>query len=309
MNSVEQFLEPLLTDPRITDICIQSEGGTFVDRGRGMERVESVDVLTNDEWKSWALTRLSEQGKSWNAAMPFCDGVIRPHHRIHVAFPALTSSGMTISIRSLPVATSKRESVWARDPMFERLVSFVKSGASLIIAGPTGSGKTTLMRDLLEYVPENERIIALEDTPEIHPHHPHFLSLRSRAPNSDGFGEVTLRDLLKQTLRMRPDRIILGECRGPEVLDLLQLLNTGHRGAMATLHAHTPRDALRRIELLCLLATHGRLESRVIREMLAYGIQVLVQVERTKEGRKITGVVQVEGKEGEMILLRPLTPV
>lgn len=306
MNSVETFLKPLLSDPYITDICIQLEGGAFIDQGNGMEKVAPTHSISDEEWKSWALSRLSEQGKSWNAAMPFCDGVILPHHRIHVAFPALTSHGMTISIRALPVAASKRESVWEKDPMFEKLAGFVKSGASLIIAGPTGSGKTTLLRDLLEYIPENERIIALEDTPEIHPHHSHFLSLRSRAPNSDGFGEVTLRDLLKQTLRMRPDRIILGECRGPEVLDLLQLLNTGHRGAMATLHAHTPRDALRRIELLCLLATHGRLESRVIREMLAYGIQVLAQVERTKDGRKITGVTEVCGKEGEMILLRQL---
>ncbi|MCM0606634.1 MAG: CpaF family protein [Xanthomonadaceae bacterium] len=304
--NIDSFLDPLLTDRSVTDICIQSGSDVFVDRGNGMEK-HVGSLFTEEHWKTWVLERLSEQGKSWTAAMPFCDGVIRPHHRLHVAFPALSSGGMTVSIRALPVALGRRESVWAGDPYFGRLVELVIRGCSVIISGPTGSGKTTLLRDLLEYVPHTERIIALEDTPEIRPHHEHFLSLRSRAPNSDGFGEVTLRDLLKQTLRMRPDRLVLGECRGPEVLDLLQLLNTGHRGAMATLHAHTPRDALRRIELLCLLATNGRLESRVIREMLAYGIQVLVQVERTPLGRKITEVVQVAGKEGETILLRPLT--
>lgn len=304
--AIDTYLAPLLSDRTITDICIQSNSDVFIDRGNGMERAPATSH-SEEEWKSWVLEKLSQQGKSWTSAMPFCDGVIAPHHRLHVAFPALTSSGMTISLRALPVSLGVRESVWAQDPFFPKLVEFVRQGCSVIISGPTGSGKTTLLRDLLEHVPAYERIIALEDTPEIKPHHEHFLSLRSRAPNSDGYGEVTLRDLLKQTLRMRPDRLVLGECRGPEVLDLLQLLNTGHRGAMATLHAHTPRDALRRIELLCLLATHGRLESRVIREMLAYGIQVLVQVERTSQGRKITEVVRVEGKEGEMILLRPLT--
>jgi pilus assembly protein CpaF len=177
----------------------------------------------------------------------------------------------------------------------------------LVVAGATGSGKTTLLSDLIGEIPAQERILALEDTPELFPPHPHFLSLLSRPPNADGFGEITLRTLLKQTLRMRPDRIVLGECRGDEVLELIQALNTGHRGSLCTLHANTPRDALRRIELLCLLASNGSLPLSAIRELLAHGLQWIAQVRRLETGeRKITEVWKVEGKEGDTILLRPV---
>jgi pilus assembly protein CpaF len=173
-----------------------------------------------------------------------------------------------------------------------------------VISGATGSGKTTLANDLIAEIPQNIRIIALEDTSELAPQHPHFISLVSRAPNADGFGEVTLRTLLKQTLRMRPDRIILGECRGAEVLDLLQVLNTGHRGALTTLHANSPRDALRRIELLCLLASGGSLPSSVIRELLSLGIQWVVQIQREGMVRRISELWKIEGREGDTILMR-----
>ena len=163
-----------------------------------------------------------------------------------------------------------------------------------------------LASDLLEEVPAQERILALEDTPELAPAHPHFVSLISRPPNADGFGEVTLRMLLKQALRMRPDRIILGECRGMEVLDLLQALNTGHRGSLATLHANSPRDALRRVELLCLLAASGAVPLSAIRELLAVGVQWIVQVKRVGAQRQITELWRVDGREGDTILLRPM---
>lgn len=178
-------------------------------------------------------------------------------------------------------------------------------GESIIISGATGSGKTTLATDLLSNVPEHERILALEDTPELAPKHSHFLSLISRPPNADGFGEVTLRTLLRQALRMRPDRIILGECRGPEVLDLLQAMNTGHRGLLATLHANSPRDALRRIELLCLLSGSS-LSQKVTRELMTLGIHWIAQVKRSGPTREITELSHVEGNEGETILLRSI---
>lgn len=189
-----------------------------------------------------------------------------------------------------------------------------REGDSVLLAGATGSGKTTLANDLLSEVPCHERILALEDTPELAPAHPHFVSLTSRPPNADGFGEVTLRTLLKQALRMRPDRVILGECRGGEVLDLLQALNTGHRGAMATLHANSPRDALRRIELLCLLASQGSVPIPAIRELLAAGVQWIAQVRRTPDEsgrarREIHELWRVEGREGDTILMRPIVKV
>jgi pilus assembly protein CpaF len=176
----------------------------------------------------------------------------------------------------------------------------------VLLCGATGSGKTTLLGDLLAEVPAGERILAIEDTPELNPDHPHFLSLYSRPANADGFGEVTLRALLRQTLRMRPDRIVLGECRGPEVLELLQALNTGHRGAMATLHANSCRDALRRVELLCLLASSGSIPQSAIRELLGSGISWVAHVSREEGQRRIDEICRVEGREGDTLLLRPM---
>jgi pilus assembly protein CpaF len=206
------------------------------------------------------------------------------------------------SVQTREIATSR----WQDSPLYEKLQSIVLSGDSLLIAGATGSGKTTLLSDLLGIIPPHERIIALEDTPEIIPQHPHFISLVSRPANADGYGEVTLRMLLKQTLRMRPDRILLGECRGSEVLELLQALNTGHKGAMATLHANSPRDALRRIELLCLLSAGSSLSSSCIRELISLGIQWVAQVERTGPYRRVSELYRVEGREGDTILMRPM---
>jgi pilus assembly protein CpaF len=228
-----------------------------------------------------------------------------------VAFPPLARQGILISLRRLPHLTPSSlphqitgEQRWVNSPLYRWIAQQVKRGDSVLISGATGSGKTTLASDLLAEVPETERIIALEDTPELSPPHPHFLSLTSRSANADGYGEVTLRALLKQTLRMRPDRVVLGECRGDEVLDLLQALNTGHRGALGTLHANSPRDALRRIELLCILASGGALPISGIRELLSVGIQWVVQVIREKKERKISECWKIEGREGDTILMR-----
>jgi pilus assembly protein CpaF len=150
-------------------------------------------------------------------------------------------------------------------------------------------------------------MIALEDTAEIHPAHPHFLSLLSRAPNADGFGAVSLKDLLKQTLRMRPDRVLIGECRGDEVLDLLQALNTGHRGTLATLHANSARDALKRLELLALIAARGTIPSTLIKELISNGVQKIVYLKRENGVRKIQSVIAIQGMEREVILTRDLT--
>lgn len=310
---IPAWLEPALASPDITDACINGTAGIFVDRGAGMERFEPEPRYTHEELRGWVLEALASIGKSWDAKHPFVDGTLPSGHRIHVTFPPLARQGLLVSIRRLgsiqgtdPDAPAKAMARWGGSPLYDPLRQAVRQGDSILISGATGSGKTTLASDLLAEVPARERVIALEDTPELGPFHPHFLSLVSRPPNADGFGEVTLRTLLRQTLRMRPDRIVLGECRGPEVLDLLQALNTGHRGALATLHAHSPRDALRRIELLCLLAGGGAIPVPVIRELLAVGVQWIAQVERTESGRAVTQLHRVEGREGDTILLRPM---
>ena len=309
------WIHELLRLDDINDLCLNGSGEAFWDRGFGMEPVPKERIPTpwgDAELKSWILSELAAIGKSWDARNPFMDAVLSGGHRIHVLFPPICNKGITVSIRRvhrpfIDPSSPKPQSRWARDRNWSFLRDRVRAGESVLVAGATGSGKTTLLSDLISEIPPQERILALEDTPELFPRHPHFLSLISRPPNADGFGEITLRTLLKQTLRMRPDRIVLGECRGDEVLELVQALNTGHRGALCTLHANSPRDALRRVELLCLLASRGALPLPAIRELLAHGLQWLVQVRRLETGeRKITEVWKVEGKEGDTILLRPV---
>ena len=304
-----QWLELLLSDSQVTDICMNGPSECFVDRGEGLVP-EKPEWKSAEELKAWVLNLISASGKSWDARHPFVDATVLGTHRLHLTFPPIAPQGILLSLRRLPRqsergATNQDLQRWSESPLYLKLAEVVAAGDSVLISGATGSGKTTLVNDLLSHVPPHERMIALEDTAELAPIHPHFLTLLSRPANADGFGEVTIRALLKQTLRMRPDRIILGECRGTEVLELLQVLNTGHRGAMATLHANSPRDALRRMELLCLLAGSGSIPISAIRELLALGIQWVAQVKRIGAKRQITELWRIEGREGDTILMRP----
>ncbi|MGK5084305.1 ATPase, T2SS/T4P/T4SS family [Bdellovibrionota bacterium FG-1] len=309
-NSTPPWLLTLLQRPEVTDICINGTEEVYLDQGDGMVRLEHKPLWNHEtEMHQWVLHHVAAAGKTWDARYPFIDATLLSGHRLHVAFPPLARPGILISLRRL--AQPRIESRWKNSPYYEVLCQAVRRGESILVAGATGSGKTTLVNDLLGEIPSHQRILALEDTPELWPAHPHFISLNSRPPNADGFGEVTLRTLLKQALRMRPDRVILGECRGAEVLDLLQALNTGHPGAMTTVHANSPRDALRRIELLCLLAAGTAIPLSAIRELLACGIQWLVQVGRVasqngQPRREILEIGRVEGREGDTILIRPL---
>ncbi len=311
-ESLEDRLLPLFADPGITDICFSARGLTF-DRGEGLR--PDLGFFTGvEEIRNWVLRQISAAGKSYDAKFPFIDLVIPGdshvpfRHRLHALFPPLSASGLLVSLRKLP-EPGIAEKVWASSPYYPLLREIVRSHQTILISGSTGSGKTRLMNELLSEVGPSERILALEDTPELAPNHPQFYSLISRAANADGFGEVSLRTLLKQTLRMRPDRIVLGEIRGNEVLDLLQSLNTGHQGTIATLHANTPREALKRIEVLCLLAAGASLPLSALRELLAGGVRWLVQVERTPEGRRVRELVEIAGREGDTILLRPKSPL
>jgi pilus assembly protein CpaF len=305
-------LRERIEDPATTDIVLNGSGSAFFDRGKGLE---SMGVLWSEEaLRAWVLHSLSLIGKTWDARFPFLDCVFPSGHRAHLSFPPSSRSGLLVSLRRLPRletggignASKQRQERWGACPELARLIAAAQAGDSILVSGSTGSGKTTLTNDLLAEVPEHERVIAIEDTPELSPAHPHFISLVSRPPNADGFGEITLRTLLKQTLRMRPDRIILGECRGIEVLELLQALNTGHRGTIATLHANSPRDALKRVELLCLLAAQGAIPLGAIRELVCLGLQWIIQVARTNEGRRITEITRIEGREGDTVLTRQI---
>lgn len=323
-NGAPAWLAHALASPEITDICLNGATGAFADSGGGMRPIAERETWPEEDMRNWVLTQLAATGKSWDARHPFVDAVLPSGHRMHVAFPPLARQGMLVSLRKLAAmsaaaddgdatdAASRGARRWtASREAYSLLRQAVSDGDSILLSGATGSGKTTLASDLLAEVPAHERILALEDTPELSPRHPHFVSLTSRPPNADGCGEVTLRTLLRQALRMRPDRVILGECRGGEVLDLLQALNTGHRGAMATLHANSPRDALRRVELLCLLASQGSVPLPAIRELLSAGVQWIAQIARETDPsgravRLIREVWRIEGREGDTILMRPM---
>lgn len=327
-QNLASVLANVLMDPKVTDLCLNGAQGIFIDDGStlngGMRPLPLSDPtlsITEENIREWVLEQMSLVGKTWDAKLPFVDATLPSGHRLHVAFPPLAQQGILVSLRKIPKSSSKltgdlvaakalAQERWQESPFFYALWDAVERGDSILISGATGSGKTTLANDLLTAVPAYERIIALEDTRELAPAHPHFLTLVSRPANSDGFGEVTLRALLRQTLRMRPNRIILGECRGAEVLELLQALNTGHKGSMATLHANSPREALRRIELLCLLASSGSVPIACIRELLSMGVQWIAQVVRHTNGstssRRIQELWKIEGREGDTILMRQM---
>ena len=311
MSETPVWLQNFLVDEKTTDLCLNGPHEIFRDAGFGLQREVISGFAGESEYRKFVLEQISASGKTWDAKLPFLDTVFFKTHRAHIAFPPLAQHGIYLSLRRLPPRTilplvNIREQAtqrWrASAEAFASLVQATQSQQTILFCGGTGSGKTTLLNDLLAFAAETERLIALEDTPEIHPHHPHFLSLLSRVANADGYGQVSLRDLLRQTLRMRPDRILIGECRGDEVLDLLQALNTGHRGTMTTLHANSARDGLRRLELLALLGARGTIPSGLIRELIAHGVQKLVFLEK----RKIKTILGIEGMERETILTRPL---
>ncbi len=305
MDTLENRLCPYFADEKITDILLSPDSLKF-DRGSG---IESVDWKTSEEeLKIWVLQMLGRMGRSFDAKTPFNDGIIETSNgpfRFHSIFPPLTRQGTQISLRRLPRSGSANiPKFWRLDPHYEFLKNAVLRSDNMIVCGSTGSGKTTLINELLSELPQNERVISLEDTPELSPALHGHLSLLSRPPNADGFGEISLRSLLKQTLRMRPDRIVLGECRGEEVLDLLQALNTGHRGTLATLHASSAREGVKRLELLCLLSGSANLSLSAIRELIALSIRFIVFVERGLSGRKIREIIEISGREGDTLLFR-----
>ncbi len=317
MNAVSSRLSALLENPKITDLCFNRFDCLYLDQGKGMEPDPGEPLFSSEiEYRNFILEQISLSGKTWDAKLPFVDTVFFQSHRAHVAFPPLAQFGIYLSLRRLPPKQRLEINVgrglalerWsASSTAFQILKQAIENHETIILAGGTGSGKTTLLNDLLSFASEKERLIALEDTAEIHANHPHFLGLLSRTANADGFGQVSLRDLLKQTLRMRPDRILLGECRGDEVLDLLQSLNTGHRGTLATIHANSAKDALKRIELLALLAARGTIPGQLIKELIASGVQKLVFLKRGDEGiRKIETILQIEGIEREILFTRPV---
>ena len=302
-------LEPLLKDPSINDILINGHECVYVER-HGM--LEPTSVRFKDEAAPAAhhqQDRLRGRPPGRRIASA-CDARLLDGSRVNVAVRPIGVDGPLVSIRKFskkPFNLNKLVEVGAlRPPMAEVLAAAVKARVTTIISGGTGSGKTTMLNALSAFISEKERLLTIEDAAELQLQQPHVGRMETRPPNIEGKGEIRQRELVKNALRMRPDRIILGECRGEEAFDMLQAMNTGHEGSMATIHANTPRDAISRLEQMIGMAGLPMTVAS-IRSQIANAIQLIVQLQRQSDGRrKVTSIAEVTGLEGDIIQMQEI---
>jgi pilus assembly protein CpaF len=300
-------IEPLLADQTITEVMCNGPFRVYIERDG---RIELSDVSFLDEGH---LRRVMEKivaqvGRRLDEAQPYVDARLPDGSRINAVIPPVAIDGPTLTIRKFSVEAFTTQDLIAFGTWTPRAAEFlaacVEARSNILVSGGTGAGKTTTLNVLSGFIPAHERIVTIEDAAELRLAQPHVVRLEYRPPNIEGKGEITIRDLVRNSLRMRPDRIVIGEARGGEALDMLQAMNTGHDGSLTTLHANGPRDALSRLETMVLMAGVD-LPMRAIREQIASGIQFLVQQNRMKDGsRRITHVTEVSGMEGEMITLQ-----
>jgi pilus assembly protein CpaF len=299
-------LEALLRDPEISEIMVNRPEQIFVER-RG--RIELTNLAFEDED---SLRRVIDRivstiGRRVDESEPMCDARLKDGSRVNVVIPPVAIYGPCLTIRKFGREVLSPEKIvttgGATEMMMEYLDAAVKTRLNIIVSGGTGSGKTSLLNVLSGFIPSTERIVTCEDAAELRLRQVHVISLESKPQNVEGRGAISIRDLVRNSLRMRPDRIIVGECRGPEALDMLQAMNTGHDGSMSTLHANNPRDGLGRLETLVLLAG-TELPSRAIRSQITSAVNVIVQTERLRGGaRKVVSIAEVMGLvEGEIAL-------
>jgi len=297
-------LEPLLADPGISDILVNTHQQVFIERGG---RLELSGVRFNDEAHLMRIIEkiVSQVGRRIDESSPMVDARLPDGSRVNAIIPPLAVDGAIMSIRRFS-STPLRMSDLLRfaalsEPMAASLEAISRAKMNLVISGGTGSGKTTLLNILAAGIECGERIITIEDAAELRLQQSHVVRLETRPPNLEGKGEVSQRSLVKNALRMRPDRIILGEVRGAEAFDMLQAMNTGHEGSMATIHANTPRDALSRLENMISMA-HVSLGPRALRAQIASAVSVIVQAQRLPDGkRKITSITELVGMEGDTL--------
>ena len=302
-------LEPLLKDPTIADILINGHECVYVERG-GI--LEPLPVRFKDEQHLLRIINkiVSAVGRRVDESHPLCDARLQDGSRVNVAVRPIGVDGPLVSIRKFSkkkLDLSKLVEVGAlRPPMAEVLAAAVKARITTIISGGTGSGKTTMLNALSAFISEKERLLTIEDAAELQLQQPHVGRMETRPPNIEGKGEIRQRDLVKNALRMRPDRIILGECRGEEAFDMLQAMNTGHEGSMATVHANTPRDAITRLEQMIGMAGLPMTVAS-IRGQIANAVQLVVQLSRQSDGkRKVTSIAEVTGLEGDIIQMQEI---
>jgi pilus assembly protein CpaF len=302
-------LEPLLADDSVTDIMVNGPKSVYVER-RG--KLEQTDVQFRDDQHvmNVAAKVVTRVGRRIDEAKPLVDARLPDGSRVNIIIPPLALDGPSISIRKFSKKTITLDHMAAQANISAAMATLLKIAArcrlNILISGGTGSGKTTLLNALSRMIDPSERTVTIEDAAELQLQQPHVVRLETRPPNLEGSGEVTMRDLLRNALRMRPDRIILGEIRGAEALDVLQAMNTGHDGSMSTIHANSPREALTRLENMIGM-TGINLPSRAVRTQIAAAVHLICQVNRMRDGvRRVTHVMEVVGMEGDVITTQEL---
>jgi pilus assembly protein CpaF len=302
-------LEPLLARDDIADIMVNGAARVFIEVG-GKVQLTNIRFRDNAQLMNICQRIVSQVGRRVDESSPICDARLPDGSRVNVIAPPLSLDGPTLTIRKFRKDKLKLEDLvrfGSITPEGARVLAVIgRSRCNIIISGGTGSGKTTLLNCLTAYIDVDERVITCEDAAELQLQQPHVVRLETRPPNLEGQGQITMRDLVKNCLRMRPERIIVGEVRGPEAFDLLQAMNTGHDGSMGTVHANSPREALSRMESLITMGGYN-LPSKTIREMIVGSVDVIVQAERLRDGsRRITNITEVIGSEGDVIITQDL---
>ncbi len=302
-------LEDLLADPTVTEIMVNRYDQIYVER-KGKLTLSEI-TFSGEKAVVGAIERIvAPLGRRIDESSPMVDARLKDGSRVNAVIPPLALKGANITIRKFSKEKLKDKDLIKFGSITAEMMGFMEQAVlhacNIVISGGTGSGKTTLLNVLSNYIPDDERIITVEDAAELQLSQPHIISLESRPPNSEGKGAVHIRDLVKNCLRMRPDRIVVGECRGGEALDMLQAMNTGHDGSLTTAHANTPRDCLARLEVMTLMSGLD-LPIRAIREQIASAVHVIIQQSRFPDGsRKVTHISEITGMEGEVIQMQDI---
>jgi pilus assembly protein CpaF len=302
-------LEPLLRDPTISDILVNTYKQVYVERSGRLERLPTT--FQDDKHLMRVIDRIvSGVGRRVDDSSPMVDARLPDGSRVNAIIPPLAVDGPLLSIRRFPAERLKAEDLLPikslTRPMLEFLEHCVKNRLNMLISGGTGAGKTTLLNVLSSFIPDRERIVTIEDAAELQLQQEHVGRLETRPPNVEGKGAIRQRQLVINSLRMRPDRIVIGEVRGEEALDMLQAMNTGHDGSLTTIHANTPRDALSRIETMISMGAMN-LPERAMRQQIASAIQIVVQQTRMSDGtRKVTSISEITGMEGDVITMQEI---
>jgi pilus assembly protein CpaF len=300
-------IEPLLNDPTVTEIMVNGPKRIYFER-KGRLLLSDVHFDDDDHVRRVIDRIVSPLGRHVDEASPIVDARLPDGSRVNVVIPPISLVGPTITIRKFTKEKLRVDDLIRFGSMTPEIAEFLRacvvSRLNIVISGGTGSGKTTLLNVLSNFIPDDERIVSIEDSAELQLAKDHWIRLETRTANIEGVGAITARECMKATLRMRPDRVIVGECRGGEALDMLQAMNTGHDGSLTTGHANTPRDMLARLETMVLMAGMD-LPVRAIREQISSAVDVIVQQSRMRDGtRKVTAITEVQGMEGDKVVLQ-----